>query len=111
MRARIDGFSILSWLEIWLASPEQAIKRVAQRVSQGGHHVAEEVISRRYYAGLKNLFECYLPLSDIAIIINNSIDESKNLCNNMIARKGWSDVIDILNQGAWENMKRAAYGK
>jgi predicted ABC-type ATPase len=32
-----------------------AISRVAERVSQGGHHIPEDVIRRRFDAGLKNL--------------------------------------------------------
>ncbi len=33
---------------LWLTSPEEAVKRVAQRVNQGGHHVLEDTIIRRY---------------------------------------------------------------
>ena len=85
------------------------MKRVAQRVSQGGHHVAEEVIVRRYYAGLKNLLNCYLPLSDMAVIVNNSTEESKSKLGNLIARKGVSDVVDVLNLEIWQKMNKVAY--
>ena len=37
-----------------LSSVELAISRVAQRVKQGGHHIPEAVIRRRYQAGLDN---------------------------------------------------------
>jgi predicted ABC-type ATPase len=37
-----------------LSSVELAIERVAQRVKQGGHHIPEAVIRRRYQAGLDN---------------------------------------------------------
>ena len=42
-----------------LASPEEAIGRVAIRVQQGGHHVPAEVVRRRYAAGLKNFHDVY----------------------------------------------------
>lgn len=32
---------------LWLSKPEEAIRRVAQRVKQGGHHVPEETVVRR----------------------------------------------------------------
>lgn len=106
--AKSKGYDVILFF-LWLSSPEQAVKRVAQRVSQGGHHVPEDVIIRRYYAGLKNLFDSYLPLSDMAIIVNNSTEESQGSLNNLIARKGISDVIDVLNQDVWEKMSKVAY--
>lgn len=48
------GYSVKLWF-IALSSPELAISRVAERVAQGGHNIPEEVIRRRYIAGLKNL--------------------------------------------------------
>ena len=49
---------------LWLSPPELAVARVAQRVVLGGHNIPEEVIRRRYHAGLKNFFELYRPLAD-----------------------------------------------
>jgi len=106
--AKSNGYDVLLFF-LWLSSPEQAIKRVAQRVSQGGHHVEEDVIARRYRSGLKNLFESYLPLSDNAIIINNSTEDSKESTNNLIARKSTGDEIEVLNQEIWEKMNKVAY--
>jgi predicted ABC-type ATPase len=45
-----------------LASPEEAIARVAQRVQQGGHHIAETVVRRRFAAGKDNFERLYAPL-------------------------------------------------
>jgi predicted ABC-type ATPase len=42
-----------------LESPEQAIARVAERVSQGGHYVADELVRRRFAAGLHNFENIY----------------------------------------------------
>jgi len=49
-----QGYIVKLWF-ISLSSPELAISRVAERVSQGGHHIPEDVIRRRFDAGLKNL--------------------------------------------------------
>jgi predicted ABC-type ATPase len=48
------GYSVKLWF-IALSSPELAISRVKERVAQGGHNISEEVIRRRYTAGLENL--------------------------------------------------------
>lgn len=58
-------------LYLWLPSPEQAIKRVAQRVSEGGHNIPEAVVRRRYRAGIKNLFNIYMPLSDYWMVYDS----------------------------------------
>ena len=57
---------------LWLPSPEAAAERVARRVEQGGHSIPIHVITRRYFAGLRNLRQIYLPAVDIASIFDNS---------------------------------------
>ncbi|CAN5206323.1 ATPase [soil metagenome] len=42
-----------------LASPEEAIARVAARVAQGGHYVPDDVVRRRFYAGSNNFQKLY----------------------------------------------------
>ena len=42
-----------------LPTPEEAIRRVEQRVSQGGHHVPEEVVRRRFVTGWRNFTDLY----------------------------------------------------
>lgn len=48
-------------LFLWLNSEELAISRVAARVKEGGHHISEEVIRRRYKRGLKNFLIFFSP--------------------------------------------------
>jgi predicted ABC-type ATPase len=38
----------------------------------GGHNIESEVIERRYFSGIKNLFDIYCPISDIVLIYDNS---------------------------------------
>lgn len=42
-----------------LASPEEAIARVAMRVRQGGHFIPDETVRRRFHAGMKNFQTIY----------------------------------------------------
>jgi predicted ABC-type ATPase len=48
------------------------VARVANRVGQGGQSVPEEDVRRRYNAGLRNLFQLYLPLADAWWIFDGS---------------------------------------
>jgi predicted ABC-type ATPase len=85
---------------LWLATPKQAIKRVAQRVEQGGHHVPKDTIIRRYHLGVKNLLRCYLPLADSGCILDNSRD---TVDKKIIAQK--NGVLEILDEKLWEKLE------
>jgi predicted ABC-type ATPase len=62
-RWRAQGYHVsLYFLE--LPSADFAVARVAQRVRQGGHHIPEEVVRRRFAAGLRNLERAYKPAVD-----------------------------------------------
>ncbi|MCU0950989.1 MAG: zeta toxin family protein [Burkholderiaceae bacterium] len=55
-----------------LTDVEQAVQRVAQRVRQGGHDIPEDVIRRRFAAGLRNFHDLYAPLVDGWALYDNS---------------------------------------
>jgi predicted ABC-type ATPase len=57
---------------LWLPSADVAVRRVAGRVSEGGHAVSENVVRRRYFAGLRNLFNLYGPQVDSLWIYDSS---------------------------------------
>lgn len=56
----------MTLLYFWLSSPELAKTRVEVRVQEGGHDIPPDVIERRYWQGLRLLFDNYLPLVDEA---------------------------------------------
>ena len=60
-----------------LQNVETAIDRIAKRVSQGGHDIPEEVIRRRFHAGLDNLENLYKPIIDDWTVFDNSGDETQ----------------------------------
>ena len=82
-KARQDGYKA-SLIYFWLQSPELAIKRVAERVQHGGHHVDDSIIRRRYKAGIKNLFNLYCPVVDYFLFIDNSIMPSEIIAEGSI---------------------------
>lgn len=57
------GYNVIL-LFFWLPSPEIAVKRVAKRVSEGGHNIPSETIYRRYRLGLQNFFEIFIDIVD-----------------------------------------------
>lgn len=68
--AHEKGFKV-QLLFFWLPSPEVAIERVAQRVKEGGHNIPRDVIIRRYYAGIDNLFKIFMDKVDSWLLVDN----------------------------------------
>jgi len=75
--ARQAGFHV-SLLYVALSSVEMHLNRIAHRVSNGGHHIPEETVLRRYEASLDNLPKA-LGCADEAIVIDNSGPEKHPL--------------------------------
>lgn len=71
LRAKKAGYMVIL-LFFWLPSPEIAEIRVAQRVASGGHNIPKEVIHRRYWYGLKNLFNIFISIVDKWSLYDNS---------------------------------------
>src|SRR5205823_14606648 len=55
---RASGYAV-KLIFLALATPEEAIARVAMRVRQGGHDVLADTIRRRFTAGLRNFTDLY----------------------------------------------------
>ncbi len=70
-RAQSNGY-VVTLLFFWLNSIELAIERVQYRVISGGHNIPEEIIRRRYNAGIKNLASIFIPICDNWFIFDNS---------------------------------------
>ncbi len=70
-RAQERGYTV-TLLFFWLPSPEMAERRVAARVASGGHDIPREVIHRRYWRGISNLFEIYAERVDRWSVYDNS---------------------------------------
>lgn len=81
----LSGLSYLRHIERWkdmgyhislffltLPSPEYAIERVAERVKQGGHHIPEETIRRRFASGMRNFINHYRGAVNAWALYDNS---------------------------------------
>jgi predicted ABC-type ATPase len=60
-----------------LPTADMAISRVYERVCQGGHHVPENVVRRRFSAGWKNFERSYRDVVDAWAVYDNAGDEPK----------------------------------
>jgi predicted ABC-type ATPase len=80
-----------------LPSAELAIARVAERVRAGGHDVAEEVIRRRFAAGLGNLLSLY----DRAVDSWEVLDNSSVSGPRVLARRRAGKRPEFLDRAAW----------
>jgi predicted ABC-type ATPase len=66
---------------VQLPSPEMAISRVTARVAAGGHHVDDDVVRRRFFAGLADFTAIYQPI----------VSEWRHYDNSIVPRRllGW----------------------
>ncbi|TAH25118.1 MAG: zeta toxin [Cytophagales bacterium] len=92
IEAKEKGYTT-TLLFFWLQNVELAKERVKIRVLEGGHNIEPEVIERRYYRGIKNLFEIYLPIVDGTLIFDNS-----NGKHELLAEKTVDGRINIIDQ-------------
>lgn len=58
-----------------LCSVRLAVRRIADRVRQGGHAVPEADVARRFERGWKNFIQSYRPLADAWAVYDNSSTE------------------------------------
>ena len=89
---------------LWLPSVNLAIKRVEDRVRQGGHSVPEIDIRRRFDRGLRHLFKSYLPLSDEWVIYDNSGRVPKEVAF------GTREEMKILDESSFAQLRSSIHG-
>jgi predicted ABC-type ATPase len=106
-----------------LPSADMAVQRVAERVRQGGHDIPEDVIRRRFAAGLRLLRDVYQPLVDHWATYDNAggeprlLDWSRDMSSPDTAREPQASydshgaaagAAGAPVQGAMQALRRAA---
>ena len=85
---------------LWVPAAELSIARVATRVKQGGHHVPDDVIRRRYRGGMRNLFELYIPIADEWHVYDNSLQDPRTVA------EGIRDTAPtVYDEAVWTNIR------
>jgi predicted ABC-type ATPase len=93
-RAKELGYKI-TLLFFWLDDVELAIERVKTRVKEGGHHIPEDVIRRRYVKGLENLKE-FTNIANYWLVVDNSIGSMQ-----FVAEGNLNQEITIFENASW----------
>lgn len=89
---------------VWSPSADFSLRRVADRVRMGGHSIPEDVVRRRYSAGLKNLFNLYIPLADRWGVFDNTSSDGHQIVAE--GRAGGFEVIHAPD--VWALIRRGA---
>ena len=97
-RAHSEGYQV-HLIYFWLKSPELAMQRVAERVAHGGHNIPQDVIIRRYSAGISNLFNLFMNEVDSWMIYDNSDNDRVEIA------VGSKELSNITNFAKFETIK------
>lgn len=100
LKAKQQGYNTIL-LFFWLKNPDLAKERVKLRVKEGGHNIPPEVIERRYFNGIKNLFDIYLSIVDQVLIFDNSEGS-----HHLIAEKYGDENVFIVHQEKFNTLKK-----
>jgi predicted ABC-type ATPase len=99
VEAKNKGYRV-TMLFFWLQNVDLAKERVKIRVEEGGHNINPEIIYRRYYKGINNLFDIYLPIIDGALIFDNSAGK-----HELLAEKKIDGLLTIFNKQTFKLLK------
>ena len=105
-RAHKQGYNV-KLLFFWLESPEMAKLRVAERVAKGGHNIPADVIERRYYAGIRNLFNLFMNEVDYWAIFMNTKKPMTSIAVGGMAFEKHIIEVELYNKMVeiWQNKR------
>lgn len=92
-KAREQGYRIVMHY-IMISSANQAVDRVALRVTHGGHHVPDEDVRRRFDRSRKHFIEDYLPLADEWGVWDNHVPPAIKIAGS--GTHSLSELIELL---------------
>lgn len=81
-RMRKHGYKI-ELVYLFLENPAMCIERIKERVLKGGHHVPDDVVTRRYHKSKQNFWNTYKDLSDRWFLVYNSKQEFTEIALGM----------------------------
>lgn len=96
-----EGYAV-HLLYYWLDSAEVAIRRVAERVRAGGHHVPDETVRRRYSRSVRNFLELYRPIVTTWQVYDNTEGDRQLIAFNN------SFFDTVVDPEMWDAFNRSA---
>ena len=97
-RAKDAGYFV-TLIFFWLNEPQLAIERVKIRVQSGGHFIDDQIVIRRYYAGIRNFFNLYKTKSDLWLFVDNSSSPFRLIAEGKEGKK-----IRIFDVHVWKQL-------
>lgn len=93
---------LVNLIFLYTDNPELNVVRVKNRVQKGGHNIEEQTIKRRYYSGIDNLLNLYLPIVDSLIVYDGSKIEFDPKTDK-IMEKSTSGLV-VFEENIWNNL-------
>ena len=86
-----EGGYLIHIFFLWISDVELALERIRLRVRNGGHHIPEDVVRRRFIRSLPNFLRIYKPLANSWVIFDNSGDIPRMIA---IEESGKIEILD-----------------
>jgi predicted ABC-type ATPase len=83
-----------------VGDPEVVLRRIRQRVVEGGHNIAEQVSRRRFFKTIQNFLKLYRPMIDAWKLYDNDLPAPRLLAVEKLGRlvvrdqRQWSGILE-----------------
>jgi predicted ABC-type ATPase len=100
--AKDAGYTIKCYF-LWVRDVDTTLRRIRQRVGEGGHHIEADVSQRRFFKTIENFVSIYRPLCDSWKLIANDAEAPRLVA----AGKGGRWVTR--DRKTWETINKDAH--
>ncbi len=98
-----QGYEVIL-IFFWLNNTSLAIQRIDERVKKGGHFIPDDIVIRRYFRGIKNLFDSFITICDYFLVADNSNEIPEIICRGISKTE-----LTIFNESVWTEIKGIYY--
>src|ERR1035438_2830410 len=99
--ARAAGYVLKAYF-LWVGDQEVVLRRIRQRVVEGGHNIAEQLSRRRFFKTIQNFLKLYRPLMDSWKLYDNDLPAPRLLAVEKLGR------LVVRDQRQWSGLLEAA---
>lgn len=98
-KLQTEGYK-LHLFYLWVLNTQLAIERISERVLDGGHHIPDVDVRRRFARSIDNFFNLYRPLLNSWIMFDNSGRKPE------LIAKGSNGEFEAVNKELFEIIMR-----
>lgn len=95
LRQACEAGYVLKAYFLWVRNPETTIRRIRQRVVEGGHNILEDVSRRRFFKTIQNFFTVYRPLMTSWKLLQNELPGPRLLAVEKSGRLVVRDAVQF----------------